>query len=301
MLYLSTTIVEDTLNIFNIFIMIGKIRAVFVEILASTLGNILVLLRPEKARQLSEKGMTIVLNNLSFTERLMRIVILKKIEKTQDYDTLAELHQNYWTNKGVDFFSETEASFENEFLPNCAFIFDELEKTLSNSPDKFHTLVEIGTGNGSVLNYLSSKFPNINQFIGIDLSPVQIQINHKQFHENKRLEFVCSNGLEWVKEHGHGNTIFITSRGVLEYFTEERLCAFLTEINRLGKTFFIAIEPKGTEHNFEINPNTETYGTECSFSHNYPKLFKNAGFSLWHTSYKPLNHTTTMGFIGAEN
>jgi tRNA G46 methylase TrmB len=285
--------------------MIVKIRSFLVEVLSYTMGNILVLLRPEKARKLSEKGMTLVPNNLNLMERLMerlmRRAIIKNIEKKEDYDTLAALHYNYWTNNGVEFFSETEASFENEFLPNCAFIFDELEKTLSNTSVQFHTLVEIGTGNGCVLNYLSSKFPKINQFIGIDLSPVQVEINNKKFKDDKRLEFVASDGFDWVKEHGQGNTIFVTSRGVLEYFTQERLQEFFKEINALGKIFFIAIEPKGADHNFETNPDSQPYGPERSFSHNYPRLFKNAGFDLWQTSYKHLNNSTIMGFIGAKN
>lgn len=280
----------------------NKLKPILYQFLIVTFGNLLLFLRPKRARQLAENGLTLLINNnMSIPDRLMRGAIFKKLEKKLDYDTLAELHQNYWTNKGVDFFSETEASFENEFLPNCAFIFDELEETLSNSPVKFHTIVEIGTGNGSVLNYLSSKFPKINQFIGIDLSPVQIQINRKKFNANKKLHFIASDGFEWVKEHGQGDSIFVTSRGVLEYFTEERLQVFLKEINNLGKIYFVAIEPKGIEHNFETNPNSQPYGHERSFSHNYPKLFENAGFSLWHMSYKPLNHTTIMGFIGAEN
>jgi hypothetical protein len=281
--------------------MISKLRSFFVETFASRLGSILVLLQPQKARELSEQGMTLVLNNLSFNERLMRRAILKKIEKTEDYDTLAELHQNYWINQGDDFFLETENSFENEFLPNCAFIFDELESVLLDSSIDFHTLVEIGTGNGRVLEYLSLKFPEINRFIGLDLSPIQIQMNTKKFNENKKLEFIAADAFQWIKNYHEGNTIFVTSRGVLEYFTEERLRIFLKNIHNLGKIIFVAIEPKGIDHNFETNPNSQTYGTERSFSHNYPQLFKNAGFSIWHNSYKPLNDLTVMGFIGTEN
>ena len=280
----------------------NKIKSLVYQLLTVLVGNTLVFFQPEKAKQLSENGMTLVLDNrMSIMERLMRSAILNKLEKRKDFDTLAKLHQNYWANKGDDFFLETEAAFQNDFLPNCSFIFDELEKELINSPAKFHALVEIGTGNGSVLNYLCSKFPNIDRFVGIDLSPVQVQINNKKYNENKKLEFVASDGFDWVKAHGQSHTIFVTSRGVLEYFTEQRLQAFLKEIHLLGDTIFIAIEPKGIEHNYETNPNSQPYGHERSFSHNYPKLFKNAGFSLWHLSFKPLNQSTIQGFIGARN
>ncbi|NAS32277.1 methyltransferase domain-containing protein [Flavobacteriaceae bacterium R38] len=278
-----------------------KIRAFFVEILASTFGNMMVLLRPEKARQLSKEGVTLVLNNLSLTERLMRRAILKKVEKKEDFETLAELHQNYWTNQGSDFFEAMNDTFEKNFLPDCSFIFELLKKELSNQPKVFNTLVEIGTGNGNVLEYLSSEFPEIDHFIGIDLSPVQIDMNNKKFHEDQRLEFVASDGFEWVKKHGKANTIFVTSRGVLEYFTEDRLQTFLKEVDNLGKTIFIAIEPNGTDHDLKTNPGSQLYGPERSFSHNYPKLFKNAGFSLWHLSYKPFDESSIQSFVGAKN
>jgi len=265
------------------------------------IGHILLFLMPKKAKQLSESGMTLVLNDLSLSEKFMRSAILKKLEKKQDYNTLESLHKNYWVNKGEDFFTETENSFENEFLPNCAFIFDELEKILSSSNDQYTRLVEIGTGNGRVLNYLSSKFSNINHFIGIDLSPGQTEINIKKYHGDSRLEFVASDGFDWVEKHGQSHTIFLTSRGVLEYFTEQRLQAFFNKVHCLGKIIFIAIEPKGTDHDYDKNPNSQPYGPERSFSHNYKKLFENAGFNLWHISYKSLNSSTIMGFIGAKN
>lgn len=107
---------------------------------------------------------------------------------------------------------------------------------------------------------------------------------------------------DWVKENGQSHTIFVTSRGVLEYFTEPRLQELLKEINGLGKIIFVAIEPNGSDHNFETNPNSQIYGNEPSFSHNYSKLFKNAGFILWHFSQKNWQKSTDMQtFIGAKN
>lgn len=183
-------------------------RSTILNILTATLGNALVYLKPQRAQQLSDEGMTIVLGKMSFGDKLMRRAILKKLEKQQDFTKLEQLHQNYWANKGAEFFLSNEKSFTQEFLTNCAFIFDELEKELSKTSTQYHTLVEIGTGSGSVLNYLSARFPQINKYIGIDLSPEQIELNNKKFSKNPRLDFVASDGFEWVKAHGQGNTIF---------------------------------------------------------------------------------------------
>ena len=54
--------------------------------------------------------------------------------------------------------------------------------------------------------------------------------------------------------------------------------------------------------NFEINPNSQLYGNEPSFSHNYPALFRNAGFDLWHYTQKHWGGGKDFQtFIGAKN
>lgn len=279
----------------------NKLKPHLLKVLTVTYGNALVFLRPKRAKQLSEEGMTLILNKMSITDRLMRAAILRKLEQESDYKTLETLHQNYWENKGDAFFSATESRFENDFLPNWSFVFDLLKEELANQNIQFKTLVEIGTGNGSVLNYLCSELAMVDHFVGLDLSAEQIKKNNEKYKSNARLEFVASDGFEWVKKHGQGHTIFVTSGGVLEYFTENRLTEFLHTVNSLGKVMFIAIEPKGIDHDFGANPNTEVYGSERSFSHNYPKLFKDAGFNLWHSSYKPFSPLFIMGFFGIKN
>lgn len=283
----------------------NKLKTIIYPFLTATLGNALVFLRPEKSRQLSENRMSLVhrnKKNMSVSERLMRAALMKNLEEIHDHDTIAEQNRNFWIDRAPQLFSELEDTFRTDFLPNCTFIFDILKEEISNQSEEYNTLVEIGTGNGDVLNYLCSEFPEINRFIGIDLSRDQIELNHVKFIDNKKLEFVVADAFDWVKEHGQGNTIFVTSRGVLEYFMESRLKELFNQINQLGKTIFIAIEPNGADHNFETNPNSQLYGKEPSFSHNYPKLFKDANFTIWHFSQKPWSGGgNTQTFIGAKN
>lgn len=283
-----------------------SLKSNIVRKLARIVGNILIFLLPKKALELSENRITLVhknKKNLNIVERLMRYALVQKLEKIEDHKTIAELNRKFWSNdEAIELFSETEDTFKTDFLPNCTFIFDLLKNELSSETEQFDTIVEIGTGNGDVLEYLSVEFPQINRLVGIDLSLNQIEMNKKRFKQNSKLEFVAADAVDWVKENGQSNTIFVSSRGVLEYFLEESLQDFLIDINKLGSTFFVAIEPNGADHNFETHPNTQLYGSEPSFSHNYPKLFKNAGFSLWHFSQKPwFNGGNTQTFIGAKN
>lgn len=269
----------------------------------SILGNILVMLFPKKVDDLIKRGMTIPIGQkLNSMDRLMRSAIMNRAENKDGMNSLSEIHRNFWTNKGVDFFSQTHHQFEDDFLKNCAFIFDVLQEELLKTGEDFNTIVEIGTGNGMTLSYLESKFPQIDKFIGIDLSASQININNEKFKYNSKLEFVASDGFDWVKRHGKSNMIFVTSRGVLEYFTEENLKAFFNQINSLGKAIFIAIEPNGTEHDFKLNPNSQVYGWERSFSHNYSKLFNDSGFKILHHSRKYKQHWGgVMNFIISKN
>jgi len=247
------------------------------------LGNLLIALQPKKATELLKNGMTISLkNNLTIKQRLMRYALLKRAEENRDFNSLAEFHNNYWSKRGKDYFESTDDILETFFIPYCTPIFTHLEKVLKQQPENFKTIVEIGTGSGDVLNYLSSKFPKIDHFIGIDLSVAQIEINKNKFSENSGLQFVASDGIDWIKSHGSSNTIFITSRGVLEYFTQQRLQELLEELKNLGKTIFIAIEPIAADHDFSVNTNSMVFGFERSFSHNYIKLFESAGFNIWH-------------------
>lgn len=284
----------------------NKLKHYFYQIITGTVGNALVFLQPEKARNLSENRIALVhmnKNNLSLSERLIRATLMRNNKKIKDYGAIAEQNREFWVNhKATELFSELEDTFNTDFLPHCTFIFDLLKKELSNESVEYNTLVEIGTGNGDVLNYLSKEFPQINKFIGIDLSKDQIEINKSRFDKNQRLEFVAGDAYDWIVDHGQANTIFVTSRGVLEYFLEPRLQDMLKHINQLGKTMFIAIEPNGADHNFETQPDSQLYGHEPSFSHNYPKLFKNAGFRIWHFSQKVwFKASDLQTFIGVKN
>jgi len=266
------------------------------------IGNILVYLMPKKAKEFAKNGMTITdKSKITITELFIRKSLLRRAEINADYKTLSEFHKAYWENQGDKFFSGTSDSFENNFLPECTFIFELLQEKLSGESHDFNTIVEIGTGNGKVLNYLSEQFPEINRFVGIDLSQNQILQNKKKYIDNNKLEFVASDGFDWVNTYANKNMIFVTSRGVLEYFTESRLQDFLQQVYRLGNTIFIAIEPNGVHHDLDVNKHSEPYGYERSFSHNYKLLFKNAGFNLWHHSKKDSSIEHYLSYMGADN
>ncbi|MEM9777232.1 MAG: class I SAM-dependent methyltransferase [Chloroflexota bacterium] len=257
------------------------------QTLKGALGNLLISANPQKAEQLSTLGMTSVdKQDLKMTERLMRFAMLQKIEQEQDFDALEALHKNYWMNRGSEYFLNTDDHFETIFLPECSFLIDILAEHVAGSESKFRSLLEIGTGNGDVLKYLSERLPSINTFTGVDLSHNQIDLNVEKFRDNPKLEFVAADGLEWVEQYAESDTIFFTSRGVLEYVTQSNLEKLLRTAAGLGNTIFVTLEPNGLDHDFAAEPNSKLYGLEKSFSHNYPAQMIQAGFDLIHMSEK---------------
>lgn len=265
-------------------------------------GNVLLTLFPKKAASLEKRGLTIINPEFSLIERQLRDAILKKAESKNNFDKLSKIHNDYWVHQGIDVFSWNN-SFTANFLPNCTFLLDIVKEKFFENETQFDTLVEIGTGNGDVLQYLETNFPKIDKFIGIDLSTEQIRINQEKYKENLRLEFVDSDVLEWVKKEGRKNTIFMTSNGVFEYFTEHQLREFIEYTNGLGQVLFVTIEPTVLNHDFELNPNSMIYGIEKSFSHHYAKIFQDSGFKIIHHSKKILHPGSgyEMNYILAGN
>ena len=281
-----------------------KIRSLLVRLLAATVGRVLLFLQPDRARKLGAKGMTVVMgsSHLSPTERLMRRAILKRAEQNTDVTPLANLHKTFWTKQGAQFFSYTEKRLEEVHLPYCEFMFQLLREELQAKGRTDLTLVEIGCGSGLVLERLSATFPEVKEFIGIDLCEEQIKSNWERFKNNTKLNFITADAIDWIDTYHMGNTIFLTFMGVYEYFPQEVLHTFFKKLYTLENSIILAIEPNGIDHDFEKNPNSEIYGPESSFSHNYVQLLESSRFRVWYSAKKRIDGDENyISFIGATN
>ena len=149
---------------------------------------------------------------------------------------------------------------------------------------------------------MSLNYPDIKNFTGIDLSEEQTKINQINYKDNSKLKFIGGDVLDWLENQQQGNFVFLTFRGVLEYFTQQQLIAFFEKLNALGNIIFYAIEPTDSEHNYKSNPNSKVYGVEGSFSHNYQKLFNDTGFKVWYSNEKSESgHPYIIKIVGAKN
>lgn len=266
------------------------------------MGECLLQIRPEYGRQLAQQGITLDIGqHLGLQDRLIRYALLARAAAEPEPEKLLAYHRDYWTNRGKEYFdfSREVGLFERYFLPNLGYALEALAEHLAHRPF-YTTLVEIGCGSGELLTYVATQFPQLTTCIGIDLSADQIAENQQRYQE-KRLTFVAADGYAWVLQHGRPNTIYLTSRGVLEYFSQAQLEEMFTHLaQKEAPALFMCIEPIGMKHDLNTQTVSLVYGKEFSLSHNYPYLFEQAGFEIWHRSQIAGGEDHVLTIIGAE-
>ena len=257
------------------------------------LGYALLPLYPQRAEKIAQETFTLF-HDHSYQrhplDNLLRAGLAHKAVRQQDNDQLATYHRDFWSgNEGTIYHETQQDKFEEVFLGHFAFTVDLLADILAANP-QITTLCEIGSGSGQLLDHLASQLPQIEQFIGVDLSPGVTEAN-RQRYPNPKLTFIAADAHKWILEHGQPNWLFVSFRGVLEYFPQSDLEMLLSHIaTQLQPAAFLAIEPIDRDHDLDHDPNSHTYGDDYSFSHNYPHLFQQTGYTLRHVSHKVLYH-----------
>ena len=75
-----------------------------------------------------------------------------------------------------------------------------LLKTLITSKPKSN-LLELGTGIGLSLSWMLDGMDSESKLISIDNDPKLIEIANNYFGQDKRLEIICADGAEWIKNY----------------------------------------------------------------------------------------------------
>lgn len=203
-------------------------------------------------------------------------------------DELAALHDRVWRGDlAVGFHARAEARFAEVFLVHHAAIVPALRAAIADTAGRYATVCEIGCGSGLVLEHLRLALGASRQYIGIDMSLGQVEINRRRFATGG-LRFEAGEGLTWVLRHGERNSIFVTYGGVLEYFPPRRLQSLLSWIaGALSPSLVAIVEPLADGHDVDADPESRPFGAENTFSHPYPRAFAQAGLhALWRQEVK---------------
>jgi len=219
----------------------------------------------------------------SLRDRLTMAYLVDDRLKSGRMSELNHFHKQFWkAPEIVALHAEIEKSFEYWLTGPNAKLIEEIERAIRVYP--ISTVCEIGSGNGRALQYLAELLYGPERFIGIDLSDAQTEINRARY-AGSQLEFVCAEATAWITQNADPGWFYFSYGGVLEYLTQPQLESLLGWIkNQATPATFAIAETVGIGHDFEKNPDSQPYGYELSFSHNYRQLFQQAGYALQHYS-----------------
>ncbi len=218
-------------------------------------------------------------------DRFVRNGLYAKAFRKKDHRLLRTFLSSYWGHEAKNFHEFAQDRFQRMFLNHDVEVIDALEEHLQSQD--FDQLYEIGCGGGQVIEYLCKRLTSIKHFTGIDLGEAQIKENQKCFHEPK-ISFQVADAVDWVPKNAKSKSIFLTNGGVIEYFLQEELQMLFGHIaTERAPAAIVVIETIGSDHVLDTETDSLIYGREMSFSHNYPHLLREAGFTIEHQSERP--------------
>lgn len=140
--------------------------------------------------------------------------------------------------------------------------------------DKPKRVIEIGTGNGDVIAYLSAKYPDV-EFVGIDLSVVVAIEKHGVANSN--LSFKKGYALDLLNEGLSGDVVFGTSTFVA--FSPKELEAYLDTISQASRIVISDPVTFGNTHTRDLTPRSRHMDTYMWW-HNYFGYLSDAGWTI---------------------
>jgi len=247
--------------------------------LKAVAGNFLKILNPGLAAAVDEKPFD---PEWGTAAKLIRNAHLLNAVQGRDHESLRRYFTHYWSSAlSAEFYEGFAHRFEDLFLRHHAVVADHIAGAIPLPGEGNTRLIEVGSGDGRVLEWLSERFDGISEFHGVDLNEREIEKCREKHRDSDRLFFHAGDLLEWLRAHPAPKTVLVTNGGVLEYILRDELLALFREFRSLCSPCLIAItESIGNDHDLEKEPDSFPYGHEFAFSHNYPALLREAGFEI---------------------
>ncbi len=214
--------------------------------------------------------------------RLIRNAHLMRAIETRDHSMICEFLRDYWSSSVSDEFYEGFAHrYETVFLAHHQGIVGEVAALIEKTGVKIQQVIEIGAGDGKILQHFSKHLMGIPHFKGMDLNAAQIENNRVKYAAEPRLSFHQGDASAWLAAETCPGTLLLSNGGVLEYFTREDVLKIFRDLGKNGAPCLIVLtESIATDHDISREVDTFPYGFELSLSHNYEALLKEAGFTI---------------------
>lgn len=241
-------------------------------------GRLAELLLPHLARDIDEN------RNTRRAARLKQAIIYARTRRAtshRDADALEKSLASFWKEQSGDKFHAEYIDLRfDTFKKHHAGLIEAFAAQIEAGAGPFKRIVEIGCGDGKVLDYCAKRLPQIGALVGLDINASALARASRDFAGTERLTFVEADGLDWLAAHPRAGTALLTYGGVLEYFAQARVETLFQVLAAQGPAAIVIAEPLAPEHDLEAEQNSLIFGREHSFSHNYPDQFRKAGFRL---------------------
>ena len=253
------------------------------RLLKGTAGRVLMTMRPELS---SEIRKTPFANGLPLSGRLIRNGHFMNAVGAHDHGMIRDFLRDYWSSGASDeFYEGLSHRYETLFLRYHSSIVGETARAMKRTGRTFRQMVEIGAGDGKILDHFSRHLADVPAFHGVDVNLPQVENNRRIYQANPKLSFHHSDGLHWLNENGGTGTILVTNGGVLEYFTRPELEDLFGRMGSgWGPCVVSLTESIAADHDLVNESWTYPYGWELSLSHNYIALLQDAGFTITHVN-----------------
>jgi cyclopropane fatty-acyl-phospholipid synthase-like methyltransferase len=142
----------------------------------------------------------------------------------------------------------------------------------------FDTVIEVGTGAGTLITLLSEKLDKYNKFIGVDINKNQIIENRKNYKDLYNVEFVYMEVEKYIKSNNLNNAV-IVSQNTFDYFKKNELEKLFSLIYSNIKHVAILVSTVKEYRN--IQDSIENVESDFKvYKHNYYSLLQSTGYEF---------------------
>lgn len=214
--------------------------------------------------------------------KLIRNAHLAEAVGNGDHEKLRRYFTHYWSSAtSVEFYDGFAHRFEDLFLRHHSVIARHLAECLPRLGPGPVRLVEVGSGDGRVLEWFSRELPEIDTFHGVDLNENEIGKCRDRHRTSARLQFHAGDLLGWLRANPAPATVLVTNGGVFEYLLESEMRQLFTELRESCSPCLVAVtESIADDHDLADEPSSLSYGREFAFSHNYPAILRETGYEI---------------------
>jgi hypothetical protein len=182
-----------------------------------------------------------------------------------------------------------EEESQKIFLKYKGRLVNHISTLLSKRSD-YHTICEIGTGNGMLLDYMSKRYKNISKFIGVDLNREQVLENRERY-KSTNLEFVHMEITDWIKTKCADRTIFVSTTTLMHFTLNELKELLELIISKFSKSAVALNEPT---HPDILGDQPSKPGAVLAYFHNYNYLFTQLGYYIASKEIIPVDPEITL-------